>query len=205
MRDLFNLGDLGDPTAPEAHPALIDCRDWDHPLILSHSELDRQVDACARGLVSTGLARGDRVAILSLNRVEMLVAYFAIMRAGFVGDPHQHQVPARDHCIRPRRRRSAICILRHSGPRTAASTDCPWSISTPQVRTALRASSIPARSKPSARSLAKRRWCYTHQARPAGRRACHYRTTVSSGRCDPVSAPAVMSDSGCWWRRRCST
>ena len=93
MRDLFNLGDISDPTAPDAHPALIDCRNWDHPRTLSHSEFDRQADACARALAAKGLARGDRVAILSLNRAEVLIAYFAIMRAGFVAVPTNIKFP----------------------------------------------------------------------------------------------------------------
>jgi long-chain acyl-CoA synthetase len=93
MRDLFNLGDLGDPTVPDAHPALIDCRDWHRPLTLSHSDLHRQTDACARALVAKGLRRGDRVAILSLNRAEVLIAYFAIMRAGFVAVPTNIKFP----------------------------------------------------------------------------------------------------------------
>ena len=93
MRDLFNLGDLRDPTVPNGHPALIDCRDWDHPQTLSHSEFDRQVNECARALAAIGLARGDRVAILSLNRAEVLIAYFAIMRAGFVAIPTNIKFP----------------------------------------------------------------------------------------------------------------
>ena len=93
MRDLINLGDLSDPAVPEANPALIDCRDWEHPRTLSHGEIDRQVDACARALVARGLTRGDRIAILSLNRAEVVVAYFAIMRAGFVAIPTNIKFP----------------------------------------------------------------------------------------------------------------
>src|SRR5262245_46602047 len=93
MRKLFNLGDLCDPTAPDAHPALIDCGNWDHPRTLSHDELDRQADACARALTAKGLQRGDRIAILSLNRAEALIAYFAIMRAGFVAIPTNIKFP----------------------------------------------------------------------------------------------------------------
>ena len=37
--------------------------------------------------MARGLTRGDRIAILSLNRAEVLVAYFAIMRAGLVAIP----------------------------------------------------------------------------------------------------------------------
>jgi long-chain acyl-CoA synthetase len=93
VREFSNLGDLSDSAAFDAKPALIDCRDWEHPRTLSHGELDRQVDACARALVARGLARGDRVAILSLNRAELLIAYFAIMRAGFVAIPTNIKFP----------------------------------------------------------------------------------------------------------------
>jgi acyl-CoA synthetase (AMP-forming)/AMP-acid ligase II len=93
MKDFVNLGDLRDSTIPETDPALIDCRRWEHPLALSHGDIDRQADACARALTSSGLARGDRVAILSLNRSEVLIAYFAIMRAGFVAVPTNIKFP----------------------------------------------------------------------------------------------------------------
>ncbi len=93
MHDFVNLGDLRDPATPEAHPALIDCRDWESPRQLSHGDIDRQADACARALVARGLARGDRVAILSLNRADVLIAYFAIMRAGFVAVPANIKFP----------------------------------------------------------------------------------------------------------------
>jgi long-chain acyl-CoA synthetase len=93
VRDFVNLGDISDPAAPEANPALIDCHDWEHPRTLSHGEIDRQVNACARALVARGLTRGDRIAILSLNRAELLIAYLAIMRAGFVAIPTNVKFP----------------------------------------------------------------------------------------------------------------
>jgi long-chain acyl-CoA synthetase len=93
VRDLINLGDLSDTAAPEANPALIDCRDWEYPRTLSHGELDRQVDACSRALVARGFARGDRIAILSLHHAELLIAYFAVMRAGFVAIPTNVKFP----------------------------------------------------------------------------------------------------------------
>ena len=74
MHEPFNLGDLGDPATPDGDVALIDCRDWENPRILCHGEFDRQVKACARAIAARGLARGDRVAILSLNRADLLIA-----------------------------------------------------------------------------------------------------------------------------------
>jgi acyl-CoA synthetase (AMP-forming)/AMP-acid ligase II len=85
--------ELLDPSKPEANPALIDCRDWENPRTLSHGEIDRQVDACARALVARGLVRGDRVGIFSLNRAELLIACFAVMRAGFVAVPANIKFP----------------------------------------------------------------------------------------------------------------
>jgi len=93
MHDFVNLGDLRDPSMPEANPALIDCRDWDNPRTLSHGDIHWQIDACARALIARGLVRGDRVAICSLNRAELLIAYFAIMRAGLVAVPANIKFP----------------------------------------------------------------------------------------------------------------
>jgi long-chain acyl-CoA synthetase len=93
MHEFFNLGDLRDPATPDDDVALIDCRDWDNPRTLSHGEIDRHADACARALAMRGLARGDSIAILSLNRAEVLIAYFAIMRAGFVAVPSNIRFP----------------------------------------------------------------------------------------------------------------
>ena len=66
-----------------------------NPRTLSHGEFDRQVKACARALVARGLTRGDRIAILSLNRAEVLIAYFAIMRAGLSRFLRTSSFPAR--------------------------------------------------------------------------------------------------------------
>lgn len=50
-------------------------------------ELDAEVDALAAGLQARGLQRGDRVLVHSPNRIEMVTAMFAIMRAGGVYVP----------------------------------------------------------------------------------------------------------------------
>lgn len=93
MQDLHNLGDLVDAATPPSRPAVIDCRDWQHPLTLTHADIDAEADACARALVARGLPRGSRVAILSLNRAEVLTAYFGIMRAGLVAVPANFKFP----------------------------------------------------------------------------------------------------------------
>jgi acyl-CoA synthetase (AMP-forming)/AMP-acid ligase II len=109
MSDLVNLGDLLDRSRPAEASALIDCRDWERPREYSHAEIDRLAKACARGLLARGLARGDTVAILSANRAEFLIAYFAAMRAGLVAVPVNHRFP----------RETVEFVLRDSGARLA--------------------------------------------------------------------------------------
>ena len=54
---------------------------------LTWSELDEQVDAVAAGLAAHGLVAGHRVGLLGPNSVEFVVAYLAVLRAGFVAVP----------------------------------------------------------------------------------------------------------------------
>jgi acyl-CoA synthetase (AMP-forming)/AMP-acid ligase II len=52
---------------------------------LSYAELDERACRCALAWRTTlGLAKGDRVAILSNNRVEFLEAFFAATKSGIV-------------------------------------------------------------------------------------------------------------------------
>jgi long-chain acyl-CoA synthetase len=90
---LFNLGDLVDRTQNPDAPALIDALDWEHPAHYTHGDIDRLACAVANGLVRRGLHPGQRVGILSANRVEFLAAYFGIMRAGMVAVPINHKFP----------------------------------------------------------------------------------------------------------------
>jgi len=64
------------------HPALVaaDAR-------LTWAELDQQVDAVARGLAEAALVAGHRVALALPNRVELVIAYLATLRAGCVAVP----------------------------------------------------------------------------------------------------------------------
>ncbi len=90
MIETSNLGWLFD-AKNAAHTALIDCRDWDAPTVYTHREIDEAANAVGRGLRSRGLNRGDRVAILSANRGEFLLAFLGIVRGGMVAVPFSHQ------------------------------------------------------------------------------------------------------------------
>jgi long-chain acyl-CoA synthetase len=54
---------------------------------MTWSELDQQVDAVAAGLAAHGLVAGHRVGLLGPNSIEFVVAYLAVLRAGFVAVP----------------------------------------------------------------------------------------------------------------------
>src|ERR1700756_3382974 len=82
-----NLGRCFDAAASPDKIAIIDVADWDRPVELTYRDFDAECDAVARGLLRAGLRRGDRVGLLSLNRREMLAAFFGIMRAGLVAVP----------------------------------------------------------------------------------------------------------------------
>ena len=59
----------------------------------SYRDFENQANAVARALTGRGLARGDRVAILSANRFEYLTTVHGIMRAGFVAVPINFKFP----------------------------------------------------------------------------------------------------------------
>jgi long-chain acyl-CoA synthetase len=82
-----NLGLLLGEHARAQRPAIIDLRDAGKPRAVSYSELDDACNAVARGLVRSGIQPGDRIGILSLNRVEFVMALLGAMRAGVVPVP----------------------------------------------------------------------------------------------------------------------
>jgi long-chain acyl-CoA synthetase len=61
---------------------------------ISTEEFARRVRACAGALASTGVSRGDRVAILSYNRVEWAIADYACMLLGAADVPIYSTLPA---------------------------------------------------------------------------------------------------------------
>ena len=93
MSALFNLGDLLNRSRDPEKIALIDLSRPKGAREFSHAEIDDASRSVARGLVARGLQRGERIAILSANRVEFLTAYFGTMRAGLVSVPINYKFP----------------------------------------------------------------------------------------------------------------
>src|SRR6202044_7393 len=77
----------------------------------SYRDFEEQANAVARALTARGLARGDRVAILSANRFEYLTTVHGIMRAGFVAGPVNFKFPAAtiDHIVHASGARLVFC------------------------------------------------------------------------------------------------
>ncbi|MEI9926149.1 MAG: long-chain fatty acid--CoA ligase [Bradyrhizobium sp.] len=83
----------------------------------SYRDFEAQANAVARALTARGLARGDRVAILSANRFEYLTTVHGIMRAGFVAVPVNFKFPAAtiDYIIHDSGARLVFCDIKRFG------------------------------------------------------------------------------------------
>ena len=66
----------------EEHPDRVAVRTKDDEISLTWSELRDRVDALAGGLASLGVQRGDKVALMLLNRPEFHIADLAVMTLG---------------------------------------------------------------------------------------------------------------------------
>jgi long-chain acyl-CoA synthetase len=126
MTSFTNLGDLIRRDRDLDKVAIIDL-DGEVAREVSYERLDAMANGVARALLARGLARGDRVAILSANRTEYLAAYFGIMRAGLVAVPVSFKFPRStiDFILRDAGAKLSFCDV----PRAA---DCPPDI--PAVR-----------------------------------------------------------------------
>src|SRR6185295_361236 len=82
-----NLGLLFSRHAASDRTAIIDLRDPAKPRPVSYRELDAACNAVARGLARAGLEPGERIGILSLNRIEFVMTVLGAMRAGVVPVP----------------------------------------------------------------------------------------------------------------------
>ncbi|HJY18707.1 MAG TPA: long-chain fatty acid--CoA ligase, partial [Xanthobacteraceae bacterium] len=88
-----NLGDLIVRDRDLAKTAIIDLGGEQGPREFTFAQLDATASGVAWALGKRGLRRGDRVALLSLNRAEYLAVYYGIMRAGLVAVPVNFKFP----------------------------------------------------------------------------------------------------------------
>ena len=93
MASFQNLGDLIKRERDPTKIAIIDLGGEQAPVEYTYAQLDAMTMGVARSLAKRGYVRGDRIAILSANRIEYLAAYFGIMRAGLVAVPVNYRFP----------------------------------------------------------------------------------------------------------------
>src|SRR6516165_10176416 len=107
MASFKNLGDLIDRSRDLDKIAVTDLGDEAPERRFTYANLDAMANGVARSLTARGFERGERVALLSANRVEYLAAYYGIMRAGLVAVPISFKFP----------RETILFILRDCGAR----------------------------------------------------------------------------------------
>ncbi len=90
---MTNIADIVVGYRNDNEIAIIDLYDPDNPKEITFAELNAGCDAVANGLISAGLRPGDRVGILSLNRVEFLEVMYGAIRAGCIPVPMNIKLP----------------------------------------------------------------------------------------------------------------
>lgn len=112
-----HLGDILRLPAHGHRVAYVDLRQSEHPRSVTAFELEALICAVARGLTARGVGPGQRVAILSENRLEFVAAYFGIMRMGAVAVPINYKLPRPtvSHIFRD----SAVVLAMADGPRAS--------------------------------------------------------------------------------------
>src|ERR1700733_237070 len=123
MSGFTNLGDLIRRERDLAISPIVGPGGEQGPREFSYAQLDTMANGVARALVKRGLQRGDRIALLSANRVEYIAAYYCIMRAGLVAVPLNFKFPRNpfQFIIRASGAKLVFC----DAPRAA---DCPADI-----------------------------------------------------------------------------
>jgi acyl-CoA synthetase (AMP-forming)/AMP-acid ligase II len=87
-----NQGNAILPDAPDDRLALIDFGTGVERRF-TYGDLRCSTAAVARGLLHRGVKRGDRIAILALNRAEFLFSFLGAMQAGLVAVPVNYKLP----------------------------------------------------------------------------------------------------------------
>ena len=180
--NFYNLGDLIDKSRALHKIAVIDLGGETAPCEFSFDTLDRMANGVARGLLARGLARGERVALLSANRAEYLAPITASCAPGSLQYRSIVNFRGRSSiwcCGTPARawysaiHRDGLTVLR----------PCPWlSSATPGPRV-LRVFLTTGHSLRCSRRRQNLPCSYTPRVQLGSRRAWCYRITVTSGSC----------------------
>ncbi|RAH97428.1 acetyl-CoA synthetase [Acuticoccus sediminis] len=88
-----NLGMISCEAGAPDKPAFIGSWPDGTERVMTYAALNRMADAFARGLVAHGVARGERIGILSANRPDYVAAILGAMRAGVVPVPINFKFP----------------------------------------------------------------------------------------------------------------
>lgn len=123
--ELTNFGDLICRDRDLGKTAVIDLGHQRKPREFNYTKLDALANGVARSLLSKGLDRSDRVALLAENCGEYLSLCYGIMRAGLVAVPINLRLPKTsiEFIIQDSGSKLIFCDSRHRG-------DCPPGIPT---------------------------------------------------------------------------